>query len=254
MAEHPQCCLNTPAVKSDYQPQGKHGIEIAGFPCYVVGDEGAKHVLILAYDIFGYWPTTMLGCDMLASKLDARVIVPDLLRGHYWDLRQGEPTAETRSRMGHILTSHGEPHARAKDLVAFVKEIASSDAVESIGLYGLCLGHKIISLAATDPALVRDYKVRGIATAHPARLDPQESKAISCPFFFAPTKDEAKEECEAYFAEIKSNRSIAEKSIYKRYEAYHGFAGARAKLDDPTYRADFEDFYQRATDFFKSVF
>lgn len=54
---------------------------IGEFNCYVIGPQDAKRVILGVYDVFGLWPSTQQGADLLSSMTGARVVMPDLFQG-----------------------------------------------------------------------------------------------------------------------------------------------------------------------------
>lgn len=67
-----------------------------------------------------------------------------------------------------------------------------------------------------------------------------------------PSKDEPADESAKVEAYI-SKSALANQSDYKRYpENHHGFAGARANLDDPSNFKSFGDVYARLSAFFSA--
>ena len=54
---------------------------IGDFNCYVIGPQDAKRVILGVYDVFGLWPSTQQGADLLSSMTGARVVMPDLFQG-----------------------------------------------------------------------------------------------------------------------------------------------------------------------------
>lgn len=79
-----------PAFHSDYTPIGRNE-KIGDVHVYVA--EGAKpqRGLICNYDIFGLLPNTVQDADLLATKLNARVYVPDFFHGKPWDPEEFPP-------------------------------------------------------------------------------------------------------------------------------------------------------------------
>lgn len=49
---------------------------IAGLTTYVSGSKSASKAIVCVYDIFGFWPTTKQGVDILAQATGARVVMP----------------------------------------------------------------------------------------------------------------------------------------------------------------------------------
>merc|ERR1712199_139896 len=80
-----QCCGDCakPLPKRAEKGGGGTGevVDVKGLPMYVVGKGPVS--IIVAYDIFGFKenPRTREVCDEIASKVGARVVMPDFFRG-----------------------------------------------------------------------------------------------------------------------------------------------------------------------------
>lgn len=75
-----QACCSIPPVQSDYSPKGAN-VTVGGLDAYTVGPKDSKKAIVVVYDIFGFWPTTKQGADLLAEATKSRVIMPDFFRG-----------------------------------------------------------------------------------------------------------------------------------------------------------------------------
>ncbi len=79
-----QCCGDCakPLPKRAEKGGGGTGevVDVKGLPMYVVGKGPVS--IIVAYDIFGFKenPRTREVCDEIASKVGARVVMPDFFR------------------------------------------------------------------------------------------------------------------------------------------------------------------------------
>ncbi|KAI5307831.1 hypothetical protein KEM55_007291 [Ascosphaera atra] len=74
------CCSIPPAQAANYTPKGTYET-IAGLKTYVTGPADATDAILMVYDIFGFYPQTQQGADILATS-DAehkyRIFLPDL--------------------------------------------------------------------------------------------------------------------------------------------------------------------------------
>lgn len=59
------CCTVPPVVSSGYQEKGEY-ITVNGMKTYATGSKDAKDAIFLIYDIFGFFPQTLQGADILA--------------------------------------------------------------------------------------------------------------------------------------------------------------------------------------------
>lgn len=60
------CCTVPPVVDDNYKEKGSYET-IEGMKTYVTGDKNAKSALLVVYDIFGFFPQTLQGADILAT-------------------------------------------------------------------------------------------------------------------------------------------------------------------------------------------
>lgn len=77
------CCTVPAVVDHEYKEKGEY-VTIAGTKTYATGPSDATKGIILIYDIFGYFPQTLQGADILAngdSQQKYRVYVPDYFDG-----------------------------------------------------------------------------------------------------------------------------------------------------------------------------
>lgn len=59
------CCTVPPVVSDGYKEKGEW-TTINGMKTYATGPSSAKSALLVVYDIFGFFPQTLQGCDILA--------------------------------------------------------------------------------------------------------------------------------------------------------------------------------------------
>ena len=60
------CCTVPPVVTEGYKEKGSYET-IQGMKTYITGDKNAKSALLVVYDIFGFFPQTFQGADILAN-------------------------------------------------------------------------------------------------------------------------------------------------------------------------------------------
>jgi hypothetical protein len=61
------CCTVPPVQYEGYKEKGEY-ITIDGMKTYATGPKNAKSALLFVYDIFGFFPQTMQGADILAHS------------------------------------------------------------------------------------------------------------------------------------------------------------------------------------------
>ncbi|EED82516.1 predicted protein [Postia placenta Mad-698-R] len=80
-------------------------------------------------------------------------------------------------------------------------------------------------------------------------LSSADATELKVPLGLYPSQDEPQEEYKK-IVEIVSKKPWAAKNDHKFYDTFHGFAAARANLDDPKNKADFEDLYATLIKFY----
>lgn len=231
--DNPVCCT-LPAVEVDYKPKGTFET-IQGISTYVIGDKASKKAIVVTMDIFGMVPLNQQGCDLLAVQ-GFYVLMPDFL-GDQALKNEDVPfdTPEKLEKRNKLLAGAGNPQGRALDLVKIGEQLKSEGF--TVGSVGYCWGGKITFLAGASDVYA------AVAGVHPSLLAPEDAANCKAAIGLFPTKDEDPAAMEPFVKIAKD---------YKLYsEAYHGFAAARANLDDPTYKAAYEDVYKRLGAFFK---
>ncbi|KAJ1028610.1 hypothetical protein NDA16_001776 [Ustilago loliicola] len=242
-----QACCTIPPVKSDYTPKGT--IEkIGGLDAYTIGPKDAKKAIVVVYDIFGFWPTTQQGADLLADATKARVVMPDFFRGKPLTHDDYPPQTDAqKQKFQDFFKSAGDFSARKPDVEA-AAEALKKDGATKLGLMGFCWGGKLSVLAGGEGT-----KFASVAQVHPAMVDPEDAKKLTVPIANFPSGDEPKEDVDKFQQEVQK-KDFAKDSVYKLYgESHHGWAAARANLKDEGNAKNFQDVYQRLADFFNKT-
>lgn len=219
---------------------------IGGVQCYTIGHDDCKKAIVGIFDVFGYWPSTQQGADILAAMTDTRVILPDFFAGNPlpqevvpWD------TPEKKATVDQFVANQGSP-VKCRDTLLTVANALQESGVTTLGLYGLCWGSKGAIMACG-----KGTPFSAFVQIHPSFVDPQDANQICIPMASFTSKDEPQEILEQFYKNLHANPDIASKCITHHYpNNHHGFAGARAKLQDPENYASFRDVYKRAADFF----
>ncbi|KAI8983409.1 Alpha/Beta hydrolase protein [Trametes punicea] len=240
-------CCTIPPVKSNYTPKGKFK-QYAGFSkVYVTGPEKpGKVALVCVYDIFGFKPQTQQGADILAEKLNAQVLMPDFFEPNEpWPTDKFPPkTDEDKAKLQAFFGGPAKPQDAVVKLINVAKELKSEGA-EWVGTFGYCWGGKVTILAGSNASTPFD----AVAAVHPAMLNHNDVTDLNVPLGLYPSKDEPVDESKKIL-EIVSKKPFSDKSDYKLYDSFHGFAAARANLDDPENKKHYEDLYARLATFF----
>ncbi|KAI0932674.1 hypothetical protein AcW1_000274 [Taiwanofungus camphoratus] len=240
-------CCSIPPVKSDYTPKGTYK-PYAGFSkVYVTGPEKPGDIaLVCVFDIFGFKPQTQQGADILAESLNAHVVMPDFFEpSEPWPADKFPPkTDEESAKLQAFFGGTANPQATVGKLVT-VGRALKADGAKFVGAFGFCWGGKVTILAGS----VADTPLDAISATHPAMLSSTDTTELKVPLGLYPSKDEPQNEYKK-IVEIISRKPFAAKNDHKFYDTFHGFAAARANLDDAKNKADFEDMYATLVKFF----
>ncbi|KAJ3155446.1 hypothetical protein HDU89_006409 [Geranomyces variabilis] len=261
---HAACCSTPAVIATGYKAKGTM-TTLAGQKIYSVGPEDSANVVICVYDIFGYAPQTQQGADLIESATGFRVIMPDLLQGRGAPMDILPPLSEAskgmsgmdeetkkkaQERFAAVFADAGDFQKRIPDLHALAAALRAGGA-RRVGVYGLCWGGKLAILAAN--AHVGDFDA--IAQAHPTRFDADDYCAVKVPVASFPSESDNHEAQAKLIAMVDQQREIKDLCSFHSYRnMHHGWAGARANLEDPDNLREFQDVYRRLADFFARAF
>ncbi|KAI0317998.1 dienelactone hydrolase [Amylostereum chailletii] len=243
--DNPACC-SVPAAASDYTPKGCFQ-SYAGFDrVYTTGPASSALALVTIYDIFGFKPQTQQGADLLAAALDARVVMPDFFSpSPPWDTARHPPkTPEDKAALQAFFGGPANP-PDAVDKLLRVARTLKADGAKRVVAYGLCWGGKVAILAGSKI----DTPLDAIATIHPAMLKAEDTVSLDIPMAIYVSKDEPQDQYEGIVNILKA-KPFADKNDFDLYPTmFHGWAGARADLNNPENKKLFEDVYGRLAQF-----
>ncbi|KAH7340511.1 alpha/beta-hydrolase [Rhizoctonia solani] len=241
------CTIPTVVPKEQYKEKGEYKPYGSYKKAYIVGSPNSGKAIIGVYDIFGYWPQTQQGADILAETLDALVIYPDFFDGKPWDNNDFPPkTDESKQKLQEFFGGVAKVEERVKNVGELADQLRA-DGAKFVGAIGFCWGAKVVTVAASTG------KIDGVASIHPAFLDVKDAENLKVPIGLFPSKDEPLDEYEKIIKTI-STKPFASKNAYKVYSnMHHGWAAARADLDNPENKKDYEDVYGTAVTFYKGV-
>jgi dienelactone hydrolase len=241
-------CCTLPPVSHDYEPKGKYIAYGGSDKAYVVGPVDTGKALVIVFDIFGFFPQTIQGADILAQTLQARVVMPDCLNDKPWPIEAFPPQSEEERKNLQKFFADANPEAILPRITSVARQLQKEGA-KKIGVLGYCWGAKIAVSAG-----VKEDWANGVVAIHPAMLTDDDIKNIKVPLGLYPSKEEKVEDFKR-FEEILKKNEFASKNSYKRYPTMsHGWAAARSNLKDPDVKAQYEDVYSTAAGFFKNVF
>ena len=114
------------------------------------GSSTAKQAILFVFDIFGFWPQTLQGADILAHSDHERpyqVFMPDFFEGNPADISWYPPdTEEKGKKLGNFFGTTGAPRKTVQRIPTVVKEIqAAHPEIKEWGIVGFCWGGKVLS-------------------------------------------------------------------------------------------------------------
>lgn len=85
----------------------------------------------------------MQGADILAQSVNARVVVPDFIRGNYFDIAWMKPDAppEAKEQMQQWIAETGNP-VKYLEEVATVANALKAAGAKKVALVGFCWGER----------------------------------------------------------------------------------------------------------------
>jgi len=210
----------------------------------VTGPAGADTAILSIYDIFGFFPQTLQGADILAysdAEHPYQVFIPDFFDGNPADIAWYPPTdEEKKSKLGKWFEIASPPKHLPKVPVILTDAEKYNPSIKSWGVIGYCWGGKLVSLIAG-----RDTKFKAGVQTSPAMVDPADAEKVKIPMCVLASKEEPQDEVKQYDANLK-----VKKHVETFGDVVHGFMSARGDLKDPTGKAEYERGYKIALDFF----
>ncbi|TFK30728.1 dienelactone hydrolase [Coprinopsis marcescibilis] len=236
-----KACCTIPPVQSDYEPKGTFKALGDFKKVYVTGPEKSDNAIICVFDIFGFFPQTQQGADIVAANLNSTVFMPDFFEpsGAFpiskFPPKKDQDTADLQAFFG----GPASPPATVAKLKAF-GEYLKGTGVKKIAVYGFCWGGKVVILSSGEGT-----PFSAAAIVHPAMLSVEDSKALSIPFAIYPSKDDSEDEYNQIIDVIgkKPFSSLNDHKYYKNM--FHGWAAARGDLNNEENKKEYEDVYGR---------
>jgi len=238
-------CCNTPAVISKgYKEKGSFKT-IDGLKTYTTGPSTASQGILVIYDIFGFFPQTLQGADILAhsdKEHQFQVFMPDWFEGSPADISWYPPdTDEKGKKLGEFFQTAAAPPKMVERVKKVMSELQSQNpGIKEWGVVGYCWGGKIVNLVSQSGT-----PFKAAAVCHPAMVDPNDAPKVTIPLLAIPSGEEDKSAVDQYEANLK-----VPKQVEWFHDQVHGFMAARGDLEDDKVRAAYEKAYQILLDFF----
>ncbi|WEW61388.1 hypothetical protein PRK78_006878 [Emydomyces testavorans] len=244
------CCSIPPVVSSGYEAKGQY-TTLNGMKTYVTGPETAQNAILIIYDIFGFFPQTLQGADILSSSDPSRpyrVFMPDFFDGAPADISWYPPqTDDHKQQLANFFQTKAAPPStlsRIPGVVQAANNLApagSTAGFKAWAIVGFCWGGKIASLAAGEG---KDPLFKAAVQCHPAMVDAKDAEKVVIPMAVLASKDEDAEVVEAY----KKNLKVA--SYVETWRGQiHGWMAARGDLSDPEVKREYENGYKAVLGF-----
>jgi len=245
MSKHSEaCCQIPPVISKGYESKGKY-ITLNGLKTYVTGPSDASQAILSVYDIFGFFPQTIQGADILAhsdKEHQYQVYMPDFFEGEYADVAwYSLDPKEKGEKVGNFVKTKAGPAKHLPKVKQIVQEaVEQNPNIKSWGIMGYCWGGKIASIVAGQQT-----KFTAAVQAHPAMVDAADAEKVQIPMCVLASKEEPAEDVKKYDEALK---------VKKHVETFptqiHGWMSARADLEDEEVLKEYERGYKVALTFF----
>ncbi|KAK4898416.1 hypothetical protein LTR27_004012 [Elasticomyces elasticus] len=238
------CCTVPPVVAEGYKQKGDY-ITIEGMKTYATGPKSAKSAILVVYDIFGFFPQTLQGADILAhadKEHQYQVFMPDFFDGKSADISWYPPDNEEKGKkLGEFFKTSAAPPKTLERIPKVLKQIeAERPDIKEWAIVGYCWGGKIVNLISQQGT-----PFKAAAACHPAMVDANDASGVTIPYAMFPSKDEPKDDVEKWQANIKV------KNVVRWWpNQVHGFMAARADLKDEKVKEDYQKAYEELLSFF----
>ncbi|KAJ2919319.1 hypothetical protein MD484_g1097, partial [Candolleomyces efflorescens] len=244
-----QACCTIPPVQSDYQPKGTFK-SLGDFQrVYVTGPEKSDNAIVCVYDIFGYFPQTQQGADIVASSLNTTVYMPDFFEHDkpFPASKYPPQSDQDKADLQAFFGGTANPPAAIAKLTKFGSHLKSEGA-KNVGVYGFCWGGKVVVSAAGE-----NTPFSAASIIHPAMLSVEDAKKLTIPLAIYVSNDEPEDEYNKIL-DVIGKKSFASLNDHKYYKnMFHGWAAARGDLNNEDNKREYEDVYGKLVQFLKDT-
>ncbi|KKA27781.1 hypothetical protein TD95_004970 [Thielaviopsis punctulata] len=233
------CCNIPPIVEEGYKEKGTYE-QIHDIKTYITGSDSATKGVLFIYDIFGYFPQSLQGADILGQQY--RVLMPDWFAGEPCPISIFPPDTPDKQAVLSAFVGKNHPAIVAPKVAAYIAAArAKFPAVTDWAVVGFCWGGKVVSAVAKAP----DTPFKAAAEVHPAMVDPEEAKGISIPLCMLASKDEDAEAVKKFEENLSGEKYV---EIYA--DQIHGWMAARSNLKDERNKEEYARGYKKLLEFF----
>ncbi|PFH54747.1 hypothetical protein AMATHDRAFT_135249 [Amanita thiersii Skay4041] len=246
-----KACCTIPPVHSNYTPKGAYKPFGQFNRVYVTGPDSSENAIVCIYDIFGFFPQTQQGADIIASTLKTTVYMPDFFEpdppfpAENFPPKSDKDKAELQAFFG----TTANPSAAVTKLTAFARDLKTLGR-KRISAYGFCWGGKVTLVSGGE-----NTPFSSVAIVHPAMLSADDAKKLTVPLGIYISKDEPISEYEKILL-LLEKKPFSAQNDHKNYSnMFHGWAAARGNLENAENKKEFEDVYSKLVEFFhKTLF
>jgi len=237
------CCSIPPIIAKDYAAKGQYET-IDGTKSYVTGPDSATKAIFVIYDIFGFFPQTLQGADILATSdkdHQYKVFVPDFFDGKPCDIAWYPPTTEEKGKkLGEWFAGRGPPMGVEK-VPAILEGLKKKyPNITAWGSVGFCWGGKVVSITAGP-----NSPWKAAVQSSPAMVDPEDAAKVTIPMMMLASEEEPVEDVAKYEKAL-----TVEKHFETFEEMVHGFMTARGNLEEEKGKVAYERGYKLVLEFF----
>ncbi|KAI6089123.1 alpha/beta-hydrolase [Hypoxylon rubiginosum] len=232
------CCNIPPVVSKGYSAKGTYE-DLGGFKSYVTGPKDATKGIISIFDIFGFYPQTLQGADILATADHSqkyKIFMPDWFAGEPCPIELFPPdTEEKQKSLGAFFQKNPPPSVAAK-VPGYVEAVSAKyPEIKSWAIIGFCWGGKVVSLVTSKP----DTVFKAGVECHPAMVDPADASGIKVPLALLASKDEPIDDVQKFEANLSGPKHVETFA-----DQIHGWMAARSDLEDDRVRAEYTRGYE----------
>ncbi|KAJ6519444.1 Alpha/Beta hydrolase protein [Mycena sanguinolenta] len=243
-------CCSIPPVQSEYTPKGTFK-SVGDFKKVYVTGGPSDNAIVCVYDIFGYFPQTQQGADIISAALKTVVYMPDFFeppgKGPFPAADFPPTTDEGKKALQEFFGGTANPGEAVKKLTAFAQALKAGGA-KKVGAYGFCWGGKVTLSAAGEST-----PLEAVSIIHPAMLSVDDAEKLTVPLAIYISKDEPVDEF-IKIVDVLAKKPFATKNDNKYYAGmHHGWAAARADLNVQANKEEFENVYTRLAEFFSKT-
>jgi len=160
------------------------------------------------------------------------VVLPDFFRGSNWN-PDNFPPANPEDIQTWLQNNASWDGVVKYDINTVINAFATRDNITEVGIFGMCWGGKISTLAATE---IDEIKVAGLV--HPSSVNNSEADGVRAPMYLLPSRSEP--DMLPFYGVLQ--RKFGSNCGHRRFDDMnHGFAGARGDFSDPLNRQRVEE-------------